>query len=107
MARDPINRRLPGYVRPGRCSGGIVLGLVATLILQSVLVVALSGLPAFAASPAPLYASLLVPGLVGLLLLRRRARRAGAGLVLGVAIGAMVAAGGSAILTAVLLASLR
>jgi hypothetical protein len=107
MARDRTNRRLPRYVEPGRFTGGIALGFVATLILQSVLFVALSGLPAFAASPALLYGSLLVPGVVGLLLLSRRARRAGAGLVLGVAIGAMATAGGSAILTAVLLASLR
>jgi hypothetical protein len=107
MARDSTNRRLPGYVQPGRFTGGVALGLVATLIVQSVLFVAFSGLPAFAASPAPLYGSLLIPGVVGLSLLIPRARRAGAGLVLGAAIGAMVTAGASAILTAVLLATLR
>ncbi|WP_186816512.1 hypothetical protein [Cellulomonas aerilata] len=94
--------------RPGRLVVGVVLGIVAVLVAQSVLFFALSGHPAFAASPALLYVSLLLPGVPAAgLLPSARVRRAAAGLVLGLAWGAIATAAVTAVLTAVALAVLR
>jgi LPXTG-motif cell wall-anchored protein len=74
--------------------GGIVLGVVAAVVLQVFAAMVVAGTPAFGGSPVPMFVIFGLPGLIGIgLLLGRRTRQAGAGLLLGLAVGAIVAAG--------------
>jgi hypothetical protein len=55
-----------------------------------------------------MYVVLLLPGLVGVVLLARpRTRQAGAGLLLGLAVGTIVTSGACTLLTAALVANAR
>ena len=84
----------PDPIRGEHVVGGILLGLVLALLVQGVLVAALSSTPAFGQSPVLTLFVALLPGIVGVaLLLNRRTRQMGAGALLGVAVGSIVAAG--------------
>lgn len=84
----------PRPIRAGQVVGGIVLGLILAFVVQGVLIAALSSMPAYGQSPVLTFAVAVLPAVVGVaLLLDKRTRQMGAGALLGVAVGSIVAAG--------------
>lgn len=79
-------------VEPGAVVGGIVLGVVLTWL--SFAVVLLNGTPSDSGIPTPAVLALVLPGVVGVALLAHpRSRQAGAGFLMGLAIGMITGAG--------------
>ena len=77
-----------------------MLGILAALLAQAMLTIVLYG--ALNESPVFAYAVYLLPGVIGIgLLLRPQTRQTGAGILLGLAVGAIVAAGVCTVITAV------
>lgn len=84
----------PNTIRASQVVGGIFAGLIAAFLVQALLTMILYSTSAPGQPLVPMWVPPVLPGVVGVaLLVSERTRQAGAGALLGLAVGSIIAAG--------------